>query len=126
MGSRPLNGQPTTAGLQNLAALQNSTGINLGGSTGTAATDISQTNLQGLATLANLSVANPTTNPMSMQNLVTLAAMTGVMGPIFRFLPPGVNPIAVDKYININIFTHCHPVNRPYVVYCWHFCVVYK
>jgi hypothetical protein len=46
-----------------LAALQNSTGLNLSGSTGGTATDISQTNLQGLATLANLSVANPSMYP---------------------------------------------------------------
>ena len=46
-------------GLQNLAALQNSTGLNLGGSTGSTATEINPANLQGLATLANLSVANP-------------------------------------------------------------------
>jgi hypothetical protein len=46
-----------------LAALQNSTGLNLSGSTGGAATDIGQTNLQGLATLANLSVANPSMYP---------------------------------------------------------------
>jgi hypothetical protein len=52
-----------SAGLQNLAALQNSTGLNLTGSTGSTATDISQTNLQGLATLANLSVANPSMYP---------------------------------------------------------------
>jgi hypothetical protein len=50
-------------GLQNLAALQNSTGLNLSGSTGGTATDINQTNLQGLATLANLSVANPSMYP---------------------------------------------------------------
>jgi hypothetical protein len=58
------------AGLQNLAALQNSTGLNLTGSTGTAATDISQTNLQGLATLANLSVANPSMYPSQTKNII--------------------------------------------------------
>jgi hypothetical protein len=46
-----------------LAALQNSTGLNLSGSTGGTATEINQTNLQGLATLANLSVANPSMYP---------------------------------------------------------------
>jgi hypothetical protein len=46
-----------------LAALQNSTGLNLSGSAGGAATEINQTNLQGLATLANLSVANPSMYP---------------------------------------------------------------
>ncbi|XP_023720162.1 CUGBP Elav-like family member 2 isoform X6 [Cryptotermes secundus] len=76
-------------GLQNLAALQNSTGLNLSGSTGGAATEINQTNLQGLATLANLSVANPTINPMSMQNLVTLAAMTGGNGANLQVSPTG-------------------------------------
>jgi len=58
------------AGLQNLAALQNSTGLNLSGSTGTAATDISQTNLQGLATLANLSVANPSMYPSQTKKII--------------------------------------------------------
>ncbi|XP_069682942.1 CUGBP Elav-like family member 2 isoform X4 [Periplaneta americana] len=75
--------------LQNLAALQNSTGLNLSGSTGSTATDISQSNLQGLATLANLSVANTTMNPMSMQNLVTLAAMTGGNGANLQVSPTG-------------------------------------
>lgn len=84
-----LQAAQNSAGLQNLAALQNSTGLNLSGSTGTAATDISQTNLQGLATLANLSVANPTMNPMSMQNLVTLAAMTGGNGANLQVSPTG-------------------------------------
>ncbi|XP_063982649.1 CUGBP Elav-like family member 2 isoform X4 [Diachasmimorpha longicaudata] len=41
--------------------------------------EISQANLQGLATLASLgnSTANAAVSPMSMQDLVTLAAMTG-------------------------------------------------
>nr|XP_014276487.1 CUGBP Elav-like family member 1 isoform X3 [Halyomorpha halys] len=58
-----------SAGLQGLAAL-NGSNPNL--------SDISSSNLQGLAALqglANMSVANGT--PMTMQNLVTLAAMTG-------------------------------------------------
>ncbi|KDR17425.1 CUG-BP- and ETR-3-like factor 2, partial [Zootermopsis nevadensis] len=98
------NGQPTSASLsalstmqqqllvqQQLQAAQNSAGLclNLSGSTGSSATDISQTNLQGLATLANLSVANPTMNPMSMQNLVTLAAMTGGNGANLQVSPTG-------------------------------------
>jgi len=45
-------------GLQTLAALQGSAGLNLSGSAGTGSSDISAANLQGLATLANLSVAN--------------------------------------------------------------------
>jgi hypothetical protein len=54
-----------------LAALQNSTGLNLSGSTGGAATEINQTNLQGLATLANLSVANPSMYPdLELQTLL--------------------------------------------------------
>ncbi|XP_024086418.1 CUGBP Elav-like family member 1 isoform X4 [Cimex lectularius] len=56
-------------GLQNLAALNG---------TNPSLADINPANLQGLAALqglANISVANGT--PMSMQNLVTLAAMTG-------------------------------------------------
>ncbi|XP_069682947.1 CUGBP Elav-like family member 1 isoform X9 [Periplaneta americana] len=77
--------------LQNLAALQNSTGLNLSGSTGSTATDISQSNLQGLATLANLSVANTTMNPMSMQNLVTLAAMTGGNGANLQVSPTALS-----------------------------------
>ncbi|CAH1407071.1 unnamed protein product [Nezara viridula] len=59
----------SAAGLQGLAAL-NGSNPNL--------SDISSSNLQGLAALqglANMSVANGT--PMTMQNLVTLAAMTG-------------------------------------------------
>uniref|UniRef100_A0A0K8TGN6 RRM domain-containing protein n=2 Tax=Lygus hesperus TaxID=30085 RepID=A0A0K8TGN6_LYGHE len=61
------------AGLQNLAALN--------GSNPSLPVEINQSNLQGLAALqglANISVANGQyANPMSMQNLVTLAAMTG-------------------------------------------------
>lgn len=69
-----------TAGLQNLAALNGST---------PSLADINPANLQGLATLANLSHAgvNPLSlqnvidfsgvNPLNMQNLVTLAAITG-------------------------------------------------
>ncbi|XP_046388474.1 CUGBP Elav-like family member 2 isoform X20 [Ischnura elegans] len=53
-------GVANNASLQNLAALQNATGLNLTGSTGNSANDISTANLQGLATLANLSVGNPT------------------------------------------------------------------
>uniref|UniRef100_A0A0A9YTW5 CUGBP Elav-like family member 2 n=1 Tax=Lygus hesperus TaxID=30085 RepID=A0A0A9YTW5_LYGHE len=59
--------------LQNLAALN--------GSNPSLPVEINQSNLQGLAALqglANISVANGQyANPMSMQNLVTLAAMTG-------------------------------------------------
>ncbi|PNF20696.1 hypothetical protein B7P43_G00320 [Cryptotermes secundus] len=86
-----LQAAQNSAGLQNLAALQNSTGLNLSGSTGGAATEINQTNLQGLATLANLSVANPTINPMSMQNLVTLAAMTGGNGANLQVSPTALS-----------------------------------
>ncbi|CAG2059707.1 unnamed protein product [Timema podura] len=112
---------PATVGLQNLAQLQGS-GL---GSTGP---DISPANLQGLATLANLSASNHrasrqssklepyrlarrqvlcgcqhvrthwqekysmlvdemTVNPMSIQNLVTLAAMTGGNGANLQVSP---------------------------------------
>ncbi|XP_046388459.1 CUGBP Elav-like family member 1-B isoform X6 [Ischnura elegans] len=89
-------GVANNASLQNLAALQNATGLNLTGSTGNSANDISTANLQGLATLANLSVGNPIANaftlpdvnPMSMQNLVTLAAMTGANGPNLQAVSP--------------------------------------
>ncbi|XP_047119544.1 CUGBP Elav-like family member 1-B isoform X4 [Schistocerca piceifrons] len=84
-----LQAAQNTTSLQSLAALQNSTGLNLTGSTGTASTDINPANLQGLATLANLSVANPTVSPMSMQNLVTLAAMTGGSGTNLQVSPTG-------------------------------------
>ncbi|XP_071454813.1 CUGBP Elav-like family member 1 isoform X11 [Hetaerina americana] len=53
-------GVASNTSLQNLAALQNATGLNLTGSTGNSGNDISTANLQGLATLANLSVGNPT------------------------------------------------------------------
>ncbi|XP_071454809.1 CUGBP Elav-like family member 2 isoform X7 [Hetaerina americana] len=89
-------GVASNTSLQNLAALQNATGLNLTGSTGNSGNDISTANLQGLATLANLSVGNPIANaftlpdvnPMSMQNLVTLAAMTGANGPNLQAVSP--------------------------------------
>ncbi|XP_067010170.1 CUGBP Elav-like family member 2 isoform X2 [Anabrus simplex] len=84
-----LQAAQNSAGLQNLAALQNSTSLNLTGSTGSAASEINPANLQGLATLANLSVNNPTVNPLSMQNLVTLAAMTGGNGANLQVSPTG-------------------------------------
>ncbi|KAL1122180.1 hypothetical protein AAG570_003585 [Ranatra chinensis] len=72
------NGQPNlgaqlllhnSSGLQNLASLNGSN---------PSLTDIGSANLQSLAALANLSVANVAgVNPMSVQNLVALAAMTG-------------------------------------------------
>ncbi|XP_065341305.1 CUGBP Elav-like family member 1 isoform X15 [Cloeon dipterum] len=78
-----------SAGLQTLAALQGSAGLSLSGSAGSGATsDISAANLQGLATLANLSVANQTVNPMSMQNLVTLAAISGGNGANLQAVSP--------------------------------------
>ncbi|KAK7865332.1 hypothetical protein R5R35_006825 [Gryllus longicercus] len=77
------------SGLQNLAALQNSSALSLTGSTASSAAEINPANLQGLATLANLSVTNPTVNPMSMQNLVTLAAMTGGNGANLQVSPTG-------------------------------------
>ncbi|XP_059471509.1 CUGBP Elav-like family member 2 isoform X3 [Neocloeon triangulifer] len=78
-----------SAGLQTLAALQGSAGLNLSGSAGSGATsDISAANLQGLATLANLSVANQSVNPMSMQNLVTLAAISGGNGANLQAVSP--------------------------------------
>ncbi|KAF4519993.1 hypothetical protein B566_EDAN007141 [Ephemera danica] len=82
-------GVTSTAGLQTLAALQNSAGLNLSNSgSGATANDISTANLQGLATLANLSVANPGVNPMSMQNLVTLAAISGGNGANLQAVSP--------------------------------------
>ncbi|XP_047001899.1 CUGBP Elav-like family member 2 isoform X18 [Schistocerca americana] len=88
-----LQAAQNTTSLQSLAALQNSTGLNLTGSTGTASTDINPANLQGLATLANLSVANPTVSPMSMQNLVTLAAMTGGSGTNLQVSPTALSSL---------------------------------
>lgn len=44
-------------GLHSLAALQNSTGLGLTGSSPTGTSDMTQANLQNLATLANLSVS---------------------------------------------------------------------
>ncbi|XP_067010171.1 CUGBP Elav-like family member 2 isoform X3 [Anabrus simplex] len=86
-----LQAAQNSAGLQNLAALQNSTSLNLTGSTGSAASEINPANLQGLATLANLSVNNPTVNPLSMQNLVTLAAMTGGNGANLQVSPTALS-----------------------------------
>nr|CAD7427473.1 unnamed protein product [Timema monikensis] len=68
------------SGLQNLAQLQ-------GSGLGNTGPDISPANLQGLATLANLSAANHPVNPMSIQNLVTLAAMTGGNGANLQVSP---------------------------------------
>ncbi|KAJ1519400.1 hypothetical protein ONE63_004692 [Megalurothrips usitatus] len=80
--------QLQSPGLHSLAALQNSTGLGLTGSSPTGTSDISQANLQGLAALANLSVS-PGVNPMSMQNLVTLAAMTSGSNPNLQVSPTG-------------------------------------
>ena len=82
--------QLQTPGLHSLAALQNPSGLSLTGSSPSGTTsDISQANLQGLATLANLSVS-PGVNPMqSMQNLVTLAAMTNGNNPNLQVSPTG-------------------------------------
>ncbi|XP_046388471.1 CUGBP Elav-like family member 2 isoform X17 [Ischnura elegans] len=77
-------GVANNASLQNLAALQNATGLNLTGSTGNSANDISTANLQGLATLANLSVGNPTlsglTNSTAGMSLLGKAGATGSLG----------------------------------------------
>ncbi|XP_046388468.1 CUGBP Elav-like family member 2 isoform X14 [Ischnura elegans] len=87
-------GVANNASLQNLAALQNATGLNLTGSTGNSANDISTANLQGLATLANLSVGNPRssasglsspalsglTNSTAGMSLLGKAGATGSLG----------------------------------------------
>ncbi|XP_034254106.1 CUGBP Elav-like family member 2 isoform X2 [Thrips palmi] len=80
--------QLQSPGLHSLAALQNSTGLGLTGSSPSGASDMTQANLQNLATLANLSVS-PGVNPMSMQNLVTLAAMTSGSNPSLQVSPTG-------------------------------------
>ncbi|XP_071454812.1 CUGBP Elav-like family member 1 isoform X10 [Hetaerina americana] len=77
-------GVASNTSLQNLAALQNATGLNLTGSTGNSGNDISTANLQGLATLANLSVGNPTlsglTNSTAGMSLLGKAGATGSLG----------------------------------------------
>ncbi|CAH0387849.1 unnamed protein product [Bemisia tabaci] len=57
----------SATGFQNVAPL----------STSPTLADISSANLTNLATLANLSVANAAVNPINVQNLMTLAAMSG-------------------------------------------------
>uniref|UniRef100_T1J5S0 RRM domain-containing protein n=1 Tax=Strigamia maritima TaxID=126957 RepID=T1J5S0_STRMM len=59
-------------GGQSLAGLTIPTGNNTAG----FIQDINAANLQGLAALANIAVANPGLNPMSVQNLAALAAAT--------------------------------------------------
>ncbi|CAB3375592.1 Hypothetical predicted protein [Cloeon dipterum] len=99
-----------SAGLQTLAALQGSAGLSLSGSAGSGATsDISAANLQGLATLANLSVANQTVNPMSMQNLVTLAAISGGNGANLQAVSP-TGSIAPVTSSASNSFSAVSPV----------------
>ncbi|KAL0267581.1 UNVERIFIED_CONTAM: hypothetical protein PYX00_009813 [Menopon gallinae] len=113
----PASVAPSLASLQQQLLMQSalstpslqSLSLSLPGSAGSAAADISPANLQNLATLANLSVASPgessaavlaigihrtypssclsAVNPMSVQNLVTLAAIQGSNGTSLQVSP---------------------------------------
>ncbi|XP_046388470.1 CUGBP Elav-like family member 2 isoform X16 [Ischnura elegans] len=94
-------GVANNASLQNLAALQNATGLNLTGSTGNSANDISTANLQGLATLANLSVGNPRSSASGLSS-PALSGLTNSTAGMWSLGGQGSNSVTNGSLSGVN------------------------